>query len=372
MRSILAVAALAAVLASSPAEAAAPPVQARAYIVQSSVDGRTLAARDADTPRAMASITKLMTALVAVRRLELDRIVTVPAAATRIGESTLSLRPGQRVTVRDLVIGTLVPSANDAATALAIAAAGELPRFVAAMNAEARRLGLTGTRYRNPHGLDEAGHVSTARDSAKLLREALRVRVLRRYAGAAAARLSNGRWVRSTDNLVGTFGGFVAGKTGHTSLAGWSQVGFAKQGAVGITVTVLGAADRGAARQRPHGAPSLRARELPRRRASWIPRARTVSSPSGGDGPGFPSSRPGRSSARAPAGRPLTEQIVIPAVARAPRRGRPACRHAGRARRQRASSPARRSSRANRGPSRAARRRPPGSPGAPATTSSTS
>ena len=75
-----------------------------------------------------------------------------------------------------------------------------------------------------------------------LLREALRVPVLRRYAGAAAARLSNGRWVRSTDNLVGTFRGFVAGKTGHTSLAGWSQVGFAKRGAVGVTVTVLGAA----------------------------------------------------------------------------------------------------------------------------------
>ena len=121
MRSILAVAALAAVVVSSPAEAAAPPVQARAYVVQSSVDGRTLAARDADTPRAMASITKLMTALVALERLALDETVTVPAAATRIGESTLSLRPGQRMTVRDLVIGTLVPSANDAATALAIA-----------------------------------------------------------------------------------------------------------------------------------------------------------------------------------------------------------------------------------------------------------
>ena len=128
IRSILAAAALVAVVVSSPAEAAAPPVQARAYVVQSSVDGHTLAARDADTPRAMASITKLMTALVAVQRLGLDETVTVPAAATRIGESTLSLRPGQRVTVRDLVIGTLVPSANDAATALAIAAGGERPR----------------------------------------------------------------------------------------------------------------------------------------------------------------------------------------------------------------------------------------------------
>ncbi len=313
MRSILAVAALAVVLAPSPAEAAAPPVQARAYIVQSSVDGRTLAARDADTPRAMASITKLMTALVAVQRLELDRTVTVSPAATRIGESTLSLRPGQRVTVRDLVIGTLVPSANDAATALAIAAAGDLPRFVAAMNAEARRLGLTGTRYRNPHGLDQGGHVSTARDSAKLLREALRVRVLRRYAGAAAARLSNGRWVRSTDNLVGTFGGFVAGKTGHTSLAGWSQVGFAKQGAVGITVTVLGAATEA---QRDSDLTALLRFGLASYRASRVVApARSYGLVSVGWGqPRVPVVAPRAIVRPTPAGRPLVEQIVIPAV----------------------------------------------------------
>ena len=312
-RSILAVAALAAAVVSSPAEAAAPPVQARAYVVQSSVDGRTLAARDADTPRAMASITKLMTALVAVRRLELDQTVTVPAAATRIGESTLSLRPGQRVTVRDLVIGTLVPSANDAATALAIATAGDVPRFVAAMNGEARRLGLAGTRYRNPHGLDEAGHVSTARDSAVLLREALRVPVVRRYAGAAAARLSNGRWVRSTDNLVGTFRGFVAGKTGHTSHAGWSQVGFAKEGQVGVTVTVLGAATEA---QRDSDLAALLRFGLASYRASRVvdPTRFYAQVPVGWGRPGLPVVAPRAIVRAVPAGRPLTEQIVVPAV----------------------------------------------------------
>jgi len=220
--------------------AAAPPVQARAYVVQSTVDGHTLAARGAERPRAMASITKLMTALVAVERLPLDDVVTVAPQAARIGESSLSLRAGQRVPVRDLVIGTLVPSANDAATALAIAAAGTVPRFVTLMNRKAGELGLRRTTYRNPHGLDESGHASTARDSAVLLRVALREPVIRRYASAASARLSDGRVVESTDNLVGTFRGFVGGKTGHTSLAGWSQVGFAKVGGVGVTVAVLG------------------------------------------------------------------------------------------------------------------------------------
>jgi D-alanyl-D-alanine carboxypeptidase len=312
-RSILAVAALVAVVVSSVAEAAAPSVQARAYVVQSSVDGHTLAARDADTPRAMASLTKLMTALVAVRRLELDQTVSVPAAATRIGESSVSLRPGQRVTVRDLVIATLVPSANDAATALAIAAAGDVRRFVAAMNREATRLGLAGTRYRNPHGLDEAGHVSTARDTAVLLREALRVPVLRRYAGTAAARLSNGRWVRSTDNLLGTFRGFVAGKTGHTSLAGWSQVGFARRGGVGITVTVLGAPSEA---QRDTDLASLLRFGLESYRDSRVvdPSRAYARVALGWGRPRLPVVAPRAIVRPTPTGRPLTEHIVVPEV----------------------------------------------------------
>jgi len=236
---VVAVAALALGLAGT-AAASAPAVEARAYVVQSTVDGRTLAARNATAPRAMASITKLMTVLVALDHLALDEEVTVPATAARVGESSLGLRAGQRVPVRDLVIGALVPSANDAATALATAAGGTVPRFVAEMNRKARALGLRGTRYRNPHGLDERGHTSTAADSASLLRAALRVPVIRRYVGMPRATLSSGRVVESTDNLLGTLPGFAGGKTGHTSLAGWSQVAFARSAGVGITVAVLG------------------------------------------------------------------------------------------------------------------------------------
>ncbi len=240
MRLGLAVA-VAALLACAPAQgAASPAVQARAYIVQSSVDGHTLAARGADTPRAMASITKLMTALVALEHLSLDDVVTVPPVAARVGESSLDLHAGQRMTVRDLLIGTLVPSANDAATTLAVAAAGSEERFVALMNRKARQLGLTGTHYRNPHGLDQPGHASTPRDIAVLLRDALRVPAIRRYAGMPRATLSDGRVVESTDNLLGRFRGIVGGKTGHTGDAGWSQAAFARVRGVGITAVVLG------------------------------------------------------------------------------------------------------------------------------------
>jgi D-alanyl-D-alanine carboxypeptidase (penicillin-binding protein 5/6) len=189
----------------------------------------------------MASITKLMTALVALEHLSLDDVVTVPPVAARIGESTLDLRAGQRISVRDLLIGALVPSANDAATTLAVAAGGTEARFVTLMNRKAAELGLRGTHYRNPHGLDEPGHVSTARDTAVLLRDALRVPAIRHYAGMSRATLSDGRVVESTDNLLGRFGGLVGGKTGHTSDAGWSQAAFARKGGgVGITAVVLG------------------------------------------------------------------------------------------------------------------------------------
>lgn len=223
------------------ATASAPPIQARAYIVQSSLDGSTLAARAADDPRAMASITKLMTALVALDHVSLDDTVIVPPAAASVGESTIFLRPGQRVTVRDLLIGTLVPSANDAATALALHAAdGSLPRFVGWMNAKARALGLDETSFRNPHGLDQEGHHSSARDLAKLLRVALQKPTIRDYATATSATLSYGLKVESTDNLIGRFPGFVGGKTGHTFDAGWSQVAAVRRDGVMITAAVLG------------------------------------------------------------------------------------------------------------------------------------
>ena len=299
------------------AQAAAPVVQARAYVVQSSVDGHTLAAREATTPRPMASITKLMTAFVALRYVSLDDVVTVPAAAAAIGESSLDLSPGERVPVRDLVIGTLVPSANDAATALAVAAAGSVPRFVALMNGEARRLGLRGTHYRNPHGLDQPGHVSTARDIAVLLRTALRNPVIREYAGMRRARLSDGRVVESTDNLLGRVSGMVGGKTGHTALAGWSQAAFARVGGVGITAVVLGSPSE--AQRDADLAALLRYGLRSYRMSKVVDPARTYATiPVGWGRPPVRAVAPRAIVRPASAQRPLVERVVLPAVATLP------------------------------------------------------
>ena len=238
---LTAVVLLAALLgAAGHAAAAVPQVAAQAFVVESA-DGTVLAERSPDEQRAIASITKLMTALVALERLSLDEVVVVPAAAAGVGGASLGLRAGERVTVRDLAVGALVPSANDAATALALRAGrGSLARFVGLMNAKAAALGLRSTRFANPHGLDQAGHHSSARDTAELLRVAARVPFVRRWSGAAAARIAGGRLVRSTDRLLARVPELVAAKTGHTGGAGWSQVGLARRGPIGIVVSVLG------------------------------------------------------------------------------------------------------------------------------------
>jgi len=239
-RGLLALAAVALALCGATAAAAPPPVVAPAYIVRGGPSGVVLAAREPDAPRAPASMTKLMTVLVALEHARLDDVVTVSSQATRIGESTVSLRPGERLTVHDLVIAALVPSANDAATALAVyVGKGSIARFVAMMNAKARELGLTSTHFENPHGLDQPGHVSSARDLTTLLTAALRNPFIRTWSTRSTATIAGGRTLTSTDDLIGTFP-LVGAKTGHTDDAGWSQVAAVQRDGVRITASVLG------------------------------------------------------------------------------------------------------------------------------------
>jgi D-alanyl-D-alanine carboxypeptidase (penicillin-binding protein 5/6) len=245
-RGLLIAAALAAALAGAAGATAPPDLSAEAYVVESAVDGTTLAARAADERRRIASITKLMTVLVTLERARLDDVVVVPAAATRIGESGVGLRAGERLTVRDLAIAALVASANDAATALALHVAGTEERFVALMNRRARALGMGATRFANPHGLDEPGQSSSARDTLTLLRSALRTPFVRTWAGRRTAVLSDGRRLETTNDLLGRVPALVAGKTGHTDDAGWSEVAVARAGGATVYASVLGAPSRAA------------------------------------------------------------------------------------------------------------------------------
>lgn len=242
-RAALAVAALLAAAAPGAAGAPPPSVQAQAYLVAGGVDGGVLAERAAAQPRAIASITKLMTVLVALGRLDPDEVVTVSPLAASTGEATIFLRAGDRITVRELVLGALVPSANDAAAALAVAAGGTVERFVALMNAKARALGMRDTRFANPHGLDQDGHVSSARDVVRLLRAALRHPLVRTAARLPSVEI-RGRTFDATNDLAGAFAPLVGGKTGHTSRAGWSEVAAARGPGVVVYAAVLGSPSR--------------------------------------------------------------------------------------------------------------------------------
>jgi D-alanyl-D-alanine carboxypeptidase (penicillin-binding protein 5/6) len=243
MRSVLLAGAIAlfVLVSSAAATAGLPRIEARAYYVRGGVDGAVLAERSAHERRSIASITKLMTVLVALDHAALDDVVTVGPDAAGIGESTIFLRPGQRISVRDLAIGALVPSANDAATALAVHAGGSVARFVTLMNRKARALGLHDTRFANPHGLDQRGHRSSARDVTALLVAALRDPFIRKWSSRPSAVISGGRVVESTDGLIGRLPQLVGGKTGHTNDAGWSQVAAAQEGGVRVAAAVLGA-----------------------------------------------------------------------------------------------------------------------------------
>ncbi len=243
-RGALVLAALVALLLAAFAGAAPPSVDAEAYFVQNAATGEVLAAQGERERLPFASITKLMTALLAVERGDVDDVVTVTRGAARVGESTIHLRPGERITLGDLIRAALIQSANDAADAIAVhIGGGSMAKFVALMNARARQLGLTDTHFVNPDGLDAPGHVSSARDVTKLARVAMNkpfIRATVRLVETTAA----GRRLHTWNDLLSTFPRLIGVKTGHTNDAGWSEVAAARGAGVTIYATLLGAQTR--------------------------------------------------------------------------------------------------------------------------------
>jgi D-alanyl-D-alanine carboxypeptidase (penicillin-binding protein 5/6) len=235
---------VAAALVATPALAAAPHVTARAYLVQNGVNGEVLLASHPRERIPIASITKLMTVLVVLRHARLDDVVTVSGRAAAVGESSIYLRPGEQLTVRELVEAALIQSANDAAVALAEHVGGSQDRFVAMMNAEARRLGLRDTHFANPDGLDTPGHYSSAHDVTRLARIAMHDPVIREVVGRSTATISGGRVLSTWNDLLSTFPGLFGVKTGHTTGAGWSEVAAASAHGVTVYATLLGGKTR--------------------------------------------------------------------------------------------------------------------------------
>ena len=231
--------------ASAQTEAPEPPdVAAPAFLVADARTGEILAERNADARRQIASITKLMTALVVLDHARPGETVTVLPRASSIGESTIDLVPGERMSVRDLLAAALIQSANDAAFALAAHVGGSVPRFVELMNEKARELGLDDTTFVRPDGLDVPGHRSSARDVLALARAAMEQPLVRRLVRQDSLAIAGGRELFGWNDLLGEYRGLFGVKTGHTDLAGWCQVGVARRDGATVYAVVLGAPTR--------------------------------------------------------------------------------------------------------------------------------
>ena len=239
------VAAAAALALATPALAALPQVHARAYVIEDGATGQVLADYREQARVPIASLTKLMTVLLTVENTKPSDVVTVAPGAAAVGESSIELRPRERLTVRDLLEGALIQSANDAADALAYyVGKGSEARFVAMMNARARQLGLSDTHYARPDGLDAPGHVSSARDVTKLARLLMRKPIVRSIVRRQRATIAGGRVLHTWNDLLATFPGVFGVKTGHTSAAGWNEVASVDRDGAVVYATILGSPDR--------------------------------------------------------------------------------------------------------------------------------
>ena len=206
--------------------------------------GQVLFERNASSPRAMASTTKVMTALLTLERLDEDKVVVIGPGPPQVGEESLRLRQGERLTVRELLLGLLVKSANDAGVALAEAVDGSEAAFVRRMNRKAAALRLSATHYVTPYGLDRPGHQTSARDLARLWEVAMRRADFRAIVTMKAARipgvpLSLRRFV-TTNQLLGSYRWTVGGKTGFTNRAGRCLVASASRGGRRLVAVALG------------------------------------------------------------------------------------------------------------------------------------
>jgi len=239
------------VLIGAAAEAREPidlyPQAAAAYAV--AIDDQLVWGRDMDTPRAPASLTKLLSALVILDdHWQPDAPVTVSSRAAGIEGSRIGLRTGDRVRAGDLLTGMIVRSGNDACMAMAEHVGGTADNFVRLMNAKAKQLGMTQSSFRNPCGLDAEGHVSTPRDLLLLARAAADRPEIATRANALHAefRTLGGRRIRfkNTNAILGREPDVAGLKTGFTHHAGKCLIAMAEHGAHRVWVVLLHSPDR--------------------------------------------------------------------------------------------------------------------------------
>ena len=228
------------------AMAAEVPLQAPCAILMDGASGTVIYEKDADRKMPPASVTKIMTLLLvmeAIERGELawEEIVVGSAHAASMGGSQIWLKEGEQFTVEEMVKCVAVASANDCSVALAEHLAGSEEAFVARMNERAQELGMIDTHFVNCCGLEAEGHLTTARDIAKMSAALLAHEKITEYTTVWTDTIRNGAFgLTNTNKMIRSYNGMIGLKTGYTSDAGYCLSGVAVRDGMTLIAVVLG------------------------------------------------------------------------------------------------------------------------------------
>lgn len=231
-----------------PPAQAAPTLNAKAAILIEQSSGKVLWGQNQTQKMYPASTTKIMTAMLALEKLQMDDKITLPGDFVNVGETGLALRAGTTQTAEELLMAMMLYSANDAAQAVAIGTAGSVDAFVELMNQRVADMGLTGTHFANPHGLHNENHYTTAYDLAMIARAALDSDEFRRIINTKSYTLKklNGEsdyTVYNRNDLLSQYDKADGVKTGYTRQAGNTFVGSATKDGMQLIAVVLNSTD---------------------------------------------------------------------------------------------------------------------------------
>ena len=213
-----------------------------------SLSGKVLYEKNAYARHSMASTTKIMTALVALENGNMDDVVTVSANAAGTEGSSIYLKAGEKITLQNLLYGLMLESGNDAAIAIAEHIGGSVERFAEMMNEKAASIGANNTQFKNPNGLDEEGHYTTAYDLALITREALRNKNFAEIVATKQKTIRNldesfPRSLSNHNKLLSLYSGCDGVKTGYTKKTGRCLVSAATRNHFQVIAVTLNAPD---------------------------------------------------------------------------------------------------------------------------------
>jgi len=219
-----------------------PNINARIAVAYDRKSGKVIYGKNENKRTAMASTTKIMTAIVLIENADLNQTITVSAKAAGTGGSRLGLKHNDKITMKDLLYGLMLKSGNDAAVAIAENVGGSIEKFADLMNEEAKKIGLNNTHYVTPHGLDNPEHYTTAYELAKLADYALKNEIFAKVVNTKNYTVTiNGypKNITNTNELLGYLDGVNGVKTGFTNNAGRCLVTSVNRNGFEIITVVL-------------------------------------------------------------------------------------------------------------------------------------